>query len=29
VIPEVTERFGTDRKRVAVGGISMGGFGAT
>jgi enterochelin esterase-like enzyme len=28
VIPQVTERFGTDRKRVAIGGISMGGFGA-
>ncbi|HTU14058.1 MAG TPA: alpha/beta hydrolase-fold protein [Solirubrobacterales bacterium] len=28
VVPEVTERFGTDRGRVAIGGISMGGFGA-
>ena len=28
VIPQVAERFGTDPKRVAIGGISMGGFGA-
>jgi poly(3-hydroxybutyrate) depolymerase len=28
VIPEVTRRFGTDARRVAIGGISMGGFGA-
>lgn len=28
VIPEVTRRFGVDPGRVAVGGISMGGFGA-
>ena len=28
VIPQVTRRFHTDRDRVAVGGISMGGFGA-
>jgi S-formylglutathione hydrolase FrmB len=28
VIPEAQERFGTDTSRVAVGGISMGGFGA-
>jgi enterochelin esterase-like enzyme len=28
VIPAVTRRFGTDPSRVAVGGISMGGFGA-
>jgi enterochelin esterase-like enzyme len=28
VIPQVTRTFGTDRRRVAVGGISMGGFGA-
>ena len=28
VIPQVAERFGTDRDRVAIGGISMGGFGA-
>lgn len=28
VIPQVTERFGADRRRVAIGGISMGGFGA-
>jgi S-formylglutathione hydrolase FrmB len=28
VIPQVTRRFGTDRRRVAIGGISMGGFGA-
>jgi enterochelin esterase-like enzyme len=28
VIPQVSRRFGTDRRRVAIGGISMGGFGA-
>jgi S-formylglutathione hydrolase FrmB len=28
VIPEVTKEFGTDPGRVAIGGISMGGFGA-
>ncbi len=28
VIPLVTRRFGVDRRRVAIGGISMGGFGA-
>ena len=28
VIPIVAERFGADRRRVAIGGISMGGFGA-
>ena len=28
VIPAVRRRFGTDRRRVAIGGISMGGFGA-
>jgi S-formylglutathione hydrolase FrmB len=28
VIPEVTRRYGTDPRRVAIGGISMGGFGA-
>lgn len=28
VIPEVTRRFGTDPRRIAIGGISMGGFGA-
>ena len=28
VIPTVTRRFGTDPRRVAIGGISMGGFGA-
>ena len=28
VIPEAMERFGIDRERIAVGGISMGGFGA-
>ena len=28
VIPQVTDRVGTDRDRVAIGGISMGGFGA-
>jgi S-formylglutathione hydrolase FrmB len=28
VIPRVEEKFGTDPKRVAIGGISMGGFGA-
>ena len=28
VIPEVERRFGTDPSRVAIGGISMGGFGA-
>ena len=28
VIPEVARRFGTDPHRVAIGGISMGGFGA-
>jgi poly(3-hydroxybutyrate) depolymerase len=28
VIPKVEERFGTDSHRVAIGGISMGGFGA-
>lgn len=28
VIPQVAERLGTDRERVAIGGISMGGFGA-
>ena len=28
VIPALAERFGADRRRVAVGGISMGGFGA-
>jgi enterochelin esterase-like enzyme len=28
VMPQVAERFGTDPKRVAIGGISMGGFGA-
>lgn len=28
VIPEVTKQFATDRNRVAIGGISMGGFGA-
>ena len=28
VIPAVTEEFGTDPRRVAIGGISMGGFGA-
>jgi S-formylglutathione hydrolase FrmB len=28
VIPQVATRFGTDRTRVAIGGISMGGFGA-
>jgi S-formylglutathione hydrolase FrmB len=28
VIPSVTQRFGTDPRRVAIGGISMGGFGA-
>jgi poly(3-hydroxybutyrate) depolymerase len=28
VIPEVVERYGIDRRRVAIGGISMGGFGA-
>lgn len=28
VIPKVERRFGTDRRRVAIGGISMGGFGA-
>jgi S-formylglutathione hydrolase FrmB len=28
VIPQVADRFGIDRKRVAIGGISMGGFGA-
>jgi S-formylglutathione hydrolase FrmB len=28
VIPMVTKRFGTDPRRIAIGGISMGGFGA-
>jgi poly(3-hydroxybutyrate) depolymerase len=28
VIPRVVERYGTDPRRVAIGGISMGGFGA-
>ncbi len=28
VIPQVIHRFGADRRRVAIGGISMGGFGA-
>jgi S-formylglutathione hydrolase FrmB len=28
VIPEVVKRFDADRRRVAIGGISMGGFGA-
>jgi S-formylglutathione hydrolase FrmB len=28
VIPQVAKRFHTDRRRVAIGGISMGGFGA-
>jgi S-formylglutathione hydrolase FrmB len=28
VIPEVVKRFGADGRRVAIGGISMGGFGA-
>jgi poly(3-hydroxybutyrate) depolymerase len=28
VIPEVVRRYGIDRRRVAIGGISMGGFGA-
>jgi S-formylglutathione hydrolase FrmB len=28
VIPQVVKQFGTDRRRVAIGGISMGGFGA-
>ncbi len=28
VIPEISRRFGTDPSRVAIGGISMGGFGA-
>jgi S-formylglutathione hydrolase FrmB len=28
LIPEVTRRFGTDPRRIAIGGISMGGFGA-
>ncbi|MBK5221204.1 MAG: alpha/beta hydrolase, partial [Thermoleophilia bacterium] len=28
VIPAVSRRFGTDPRRVAIGGISMGGFGA-
>ncbi len=28
VIPQVARRYGADRRRVAVGGISMGGFGA-
>ena len=28
VIPKVVERFGADPRRVAIGGISMGGFGA-
>ena len=28
VIPQVVRRFGADRRRVAIGGISMGGFGA-
>jgi enterochelin esterase-like enzyme len=28
VIPQVAKRFDTDRRRVAIGGISMGGFGA-
>lgn len=28
VVPKVAERFGTDGDRVAIGGISMGGFGA-
>jgi S-formylglutathione hydrolase FrmB len=28
VIPTVSRRFGVDRRRVAIGGISMGGFGA-
>jgi enterochelin esterase-like enzyme len=28
VIPQVVKRFGADRRRVAIGGISMGGFGA-
>jgi S-formylglutathione hydrolase FrmB len=28
VIPEIAERFGADSKRVAIGGISMGGYGA-
>jgi S-formylglutathione hydrolase FrmB len=28
VIPEVAARFGGDRRRIAIGGISMGGFGA-
>jgi S-formylglutathione hydrolase FrmB len=28
VVPEVAERFGADDQRVAIGGISMGGFGA-
>ena len=28
VIPQVARRFGADRRRVAIGGISMGGFGA-
>jgi S-formylglutathione hydrolase FrmB len=28
VIPQVAEKYGADRRRVAIGGISMGGFGA-
>jgi S-formylglutathione hydrolase FrmB len=28
VIPQIARRFGADRRRVAIGGISMGGFGA-
>ncbi|MEA2418242.1 MAG: hypothetical protein QOE60_448 [Thermoleophilaceae bacterium] len=28
VIPNVTRQFGADRRRIAIGGISMGGFGA-
>jgi S-formylglutathione hydrolase FrmB len=28
VIPQVVKQFGADRRRVAIGGISMGGFGA-
>jgi S-formylglutathione hydrolase FrmB len=28
VIPQVARKFGADRRRVAIGGISMGGFGA-
>ena len=28
VIPQVTRRYGTDPRRIAIGGISMGGFGA-